>query len=420
MDQKAKIQFSPAVTVILLFGMISLLGDLVYEGARGANSQYFSLLGISATQVGLVFGIGEFLGYVLRLLAGVWSDKSGRPWLFLFAGYGLLIVVPLMGLAQEWPVLVTLVLMERIGKALRNPAKDTLLSAVASHPDTKVGVGLAFGIQEALDQIGAFAGPLIFTGVFLVMKASDVAEYQLSYRLLVIPFALLMLFLAVSHRKVTRERLIPDAPAQAPGYHTQHLQKVFWLYAAFTFFSTIGLVNFSLIGFHLKSKQLLDDSQITLLYAGAMAVDAGVALLVGRAYDRLKTRTRRRTGGLEILLLIPLVSVLLPALVLGTSLPLILLGMVVFGIMLGLHETIMRSGVADLTPFHKRGTSYGVFNACYGLALLAGAALMGWLYDQNLNIAIAALTVASEIVALAIFYKMIQMSRGLAGSTETR
>lgn len=414
----SKIKISPAVTVILFFGLISLLGDLVYEGARGANSQYFHLIGINAAQVGLVFGIGEFLGYVLRLLAGVWSDKSGRPWLFIFAGYGLLVVVPLMGLTQDWPAIVTLVLLERIGKALRNPAKDTLLSAVAAHPDTKIGVGLAFGIQEALDQVGAFAGPLIFTAVFVVMKASGVAEYQLAYRLLAVPFALLMLFLAYSHRTVRRDHLIPAAPAR--GYQTQHMLKVFWLYTVFTFFATLGLVNFSVIGYHLKAQDLLTDGQITLLYAGAMAVDAGVALLVGRAYDRLKARTGRRAGGLLILLLIPLVTVLLPLLALSQSVVLILLGMAAFGIVLGLHETIMRSAIADLTPFQKRGTSYGVFNASYGLALLAGAALMGWLYDRGLTLVISALALASEVVALVVFYKLLQMSRNVSGSIETR
>ncbi|NCC75113.1 MAG: MFS transporter [Clostridia bacterium] len=418
MTQKAKPALSPVVTVILFFGLISLLGDLVYEGARGANSQYFSLLGVTAAQVGLVFGIGEFLGYVLRLLAGVWSDKSGRQWVFLFIGYGMLAVVPVMGLTQEWPAIVTLLLMERIGKALRNPAKDTLLSAVAAHPDSKVGVGLAFGIQEALDQIGAFAGPLIFTGVFLIMKASGVAQYQLAYRLLAVPFALLMLFLAFSHRKVKREQLIPAAPAS--GYHTQHMQKVFWLYTAFTFFATLGLVNFSVIGFHLKAQDVLDDGQITLLYAGAMVVDAGVALLVGRAYDRIKVKTGLPTSGLVILLLIPLVTILLPMLVLGSFVPRIVLGLMAFGIILGLHETIMRSAIADLTPFHKRGTSYGVFNASYGLALLAGAALMGWLYDRNWTSGIVGLTLASEIIALLIFFKLMQASRRTLGSTEMR
>ena len=70
----------PAVVVIIIFGVISMLGDIVYESARSANSQYLNWLGISAAKVGLVFGIGEFLGYALRLLAGIMSDKSGRHW----------------------------------------------------------------------------------------------------------------------------------------------------------------------------------------------------------------------------------------------------------------------------------------------------------------------------------------------------
>ena len=126
---------------------------------EAANRQYLNLLGISAAKVGLVFGIGEFLGYALRLLAGVMSDKSGRHWVFMFVGYGMLLVVPFIGLTMNWNILVVLILMERIGKALRNPAKDTVLSGVA---ENQVGVGFAFGLQEALDQIGAFAGPLIF------------------------------------------------------------------------------------------------------------------------------------------------------------------------------------------------------------------------------------------------------------------
>lgn len=66
-----------------------MLWDMVYESARGANSQYLNLLNINAAQVGLVFGIGEFLGYGLRLLAGIWSDRSRQPWLFMFSGCGI-------------------------------------------------------------------------------------------------------------------------------------------------------------------------------------------------------------------------------------------------------------------------------------------------------------------------------------------
>lgn len=185
MATKKTPEFRTAVQIILVFGIISMLADMVYEGARSANSQYFELLGITATQVGLAFGIGEFIGYGLRLLAGVASDKSGRYWLFIFLGYGILIAVPFMGFAKNWHILVTLVFLERIGKALRNPAKDTILSGVAQN---QVGIGFAFGLQEALDQIGAFAGPLIFTLVFFISGKNGLAEYQTSYRLLLIPF----------------------------------------------------------------------------------------------------------------------------------------------------------------------------------------------------------------------------------------
>lgn len=148
MERKTKSKFTPAVQVILIFGVISMLGDIIYESARSVNGQYLNLLSISAAKVGLVFGIGEFLGYGLRLLAGIRSDRSGKHWTFMFLGYGMLIVVPMIGLTRNWPILVVLLLMERIGKALRNPPKDTILSSVA---DGELGIGFAFGLQEALD-----------------------------------------------------------------------------------------------------------------------------------------------------------------------------------------------------------------------------------------------------------------------------
>lgn len=102
MKKDIETKISPAIQVIIIFGIISMFGDVIYETARSANSQYFSLLGISATKVGLVFGVGEFLGYFLRLLTGVASHRSGNYWGFLFLGYGLLIVVPIIGFSQNW------------------------------------------------------------------------------------------------------------------------------------------------------------------------------------------------------------------------------------------------------------------------------------------------------------------------------
>ena len=404
MSDQSKNRFTPAVTVIIIFGIISMMGDVVYETARSANSQYLNLLSISAAQVGLIFGIGEFLGYFLRLIAGVLSDKSGRYWPFMFLGYGMLLVVPLIGFTMNWNILVVLILMERIGKALRSPAKDTILSSVA---ENQVGIGFAFGLQEALDQVGAFIGPLIFTAVFYFTGKNGIAQYQLGYKTLFIPFAILMLFLIYAYRRIKHDNLIPAVVRKE--FHSEHLKSLFWIYTAFTFFCTLGFVNFSIVGYHLKANNLMSDGNITLVYSAAMIVDAATALLVGKTYDRLKIKTGMRTGGILVLMAIPFSTILLPVLTLSNSTSLIVIGMIVFGIVMGTHETVMRSAIADITPFDKRGTGYGVFNTSYGLGLLGGAALMGLLYDMNMVGIIIAFTCVTELIAIILYFKMNNM-----------
>lgn len=397
-NKKKNINF--AVRAIIIFGVISLLGDMVYESARGANSQYFELIGISAAKVGLVFGIGEFLGYFLRLISGVISDKSKKPWAFMFIGYGMLFFVPLMGFTKNWNILFVLILMERIGKAIRNPSKDTVLSAIS---EDQVGVGFAFGLQEALDQVGAFLGPLIFTAVFYFTGKNTLAEYSLGYKFLFIPFVLLMLFLYYSYRVITREDLLKNEYRE---FKSEKLQPIFWMYMAFTFFATLGFLNFSTLGYHMKSQNILTDGKITLIYSAAMIIDALTALIVGRLYDKLKEKSGKKNGGILVLGAIPVVTLLLPFFGLTMTKSFIIVSMIIFGIIMGTHETIMRSAIADITPFDKRGTGYGVFNTGYGLALFLGATITGYLYDKNLNTVILIMTVLCEIIAAIIFIKM--------------
>ena len=400
-DSCAQRRISGAVTVIILFGIISMLGDAVYEAARSANSQYLSLLGISAAKVGLVFGIGEFLGYALRLFAGLMSDKSGWYWLFIFAGYGMLLSVPLIGFTMEWSILVILILVERIGKALRNPAKDTILSGVAGK---NVGIGFAFGLQEALDQLGAFLGPLIFTGIFYFTAKNDVYEYQTGYKFLTVPFVLLMLFLYFAYRKVSAAKLLPSPENQ--NDRNEKLEPLFWVYTVFACFCAAGFVNFSTTGYHLKVNVMMSDGMITMLYALAMMADAVTALAVGKTYDHLKTKTKKKTGGLLMLAGIPLVTIFLPLLTLSHSVTLITIGMILFGVVMGIHETIMRSAIADITPYYKRGAGYGIFNAAYGLSLFAGATLMGFFYDRQSVQMIITYTFAMEIASAGIYFYM--------------
>jgi MFS family permease len=153
----------------------------------------------------------------------------------------------------------------------------------------------------------------------------------------------------------------------------------------------------------------MSDGNITLLYSGAMAVDAVTALLIGKTYDYMKKRTGIKTGGLAVLAAVPFITLLLPFLAMSSSIPLIVIGMVIFGIVMGTHETVMRSAIADITPFYKRGTGFGIFNTGYGLALLIGSALMGFLYDLNQTGIIIAFICIVESISIFLYIRMIRV-----------
>ena len=399
-----KTRFSNAVKVIIIFGIVSLFGDIIYEGMRSANGQYLNTMGVKISEFALILGLGEFLAYSLRLIAGTASDKTKKYWWFIYAGYGLLIVVPCMGLTRYLPALLAFIMIERLGKALRSPSKDTILSHVADNAGGKVGMGFAFGLQEALDQIGAALGPMVFTLVFLVTGGKGTSEYQYGYRLMIFPFILLMAVVFIAHRKIRRENLmeVKDMPAVADD----KLQPVFWIYTAFSFVALLGFAQYPLIAFHLKDKEILPDAQITFFYSIVMAIDAVFALLAGYIYDRVKKKTGNKKSGLLTLLFIPFATAVLPFFVLGNSVALLAVGLVFYGAVLGAHETIMRSAIADITSLRKRGTGYGIFNTAYGIALFAGSALFGYLYDNYGVGVIQAVFAVIETFAVIMFFLM--------------
>lgn len=131
---------------LLLLGFVSLFADMCYEGMRSALGPLLLFVGASASAIGWVSGIGEFVGYGLRYAAGRFVDRTGRYWLLTFIGYSVnLIAVPLLALAPSWPVIAALVAVERLGKAIRSPAKSTIVSFATNG----VGVGRAFEIGRA-------------------------------------------------------------------------------------------------------------------------------------------------------------------------------------------------------------------------------------------------------------------------------
>jgi len=405
MNTRASIEFNKqkrqALHLILLLGLVSLFGDIVYEGARSVNGPYLKTLAANAAVVGLVAGIGEFLGYALRLFSGYFSDKTKAYWIFVFLGYGMLVTVPLLSLAGIWQIAAILIVLERIGKALRSPAADTIVSLGSK----QIGTGLGFGLREVMDQIGAITGPLIFTGLFMFMGTKDItiADYQRGYGLLWIPFLLVIICVILAYIRMPYPAQLENSIKKEQG--SDRLSKVFWLYTLFSFVATLGFANFVLLGYHFKAQRIIPDAGIPFFYAVAMGIDAVVALSIGKIYDVLKNKKNNEKAGLNTLIIIPFLSLLIPIFAFSKNYILALIGVFIWGVVMGAHETIMKSAIADLTPLEKRGTGYGIFNTVYGLAMFIGSALMGLLYEYSIPALIGVAT-ALEIFAIPLFFIM--------------
>ncbi len=370
---------------IILLGIVSLFGDVTYEGARSVAGPYLATLGATASVVGLVAGIGEFVGYGLRLASGYFADRTKAYWLLTFVGYGLLLSIPLLAFAGHWQLAAVLIILERIGKAIRSPARDTMLSYAAKG----VGRGWGFAVHEALDQIGAVIGPIVFSLVFLFRGG-----YREGFTLLWIPALLTLVVLAIARKKVPSPQKLESSGEASRQVDKGKLPRVFWLYTLFTFVSVAGFANFQLISYHLHVQSIVPDAQIPIVYAIAMGIDALAALLVGKTYDRI---------GLISLIAVPLLTLPIPFLAFSDSYSLVVVGIILWGAVMGMQETIMRAAIADLTPVARRGFAYGVFNAAYGASWFLGSALMGLLYEHSINYLVL-FAVVMELISIPLFF----------------
>ena len=370
-----------ALTFVVLMGVVSLLADMVYEGGRSIAGPYLALLGASGTAVGLVAGFGELIGYGLRLLFGYLSDRTRRYWAFTIAGYALTaLAVPALALAGNWQLAVVFLTVERISKALRSPAKDTLLAYATS----SIGHGKGFGLHEVLDQIGAVAAPLLLAAVIAWQ-----GNYRLAYAVLIIPGILRIVVLLMARARLPQpESLAGHTLALA----TRGFTGRFWLYLAAVGLIAAGFADFPLIAYHLQRTAVLPSATIPALYALAMAVDALAAFLFGLLFDRV---------GFQALTLAALLSAGFAPLAFSGSAALVLLGMVLWGIGMGAQESILRAAVAGMVAPERRGTAYGLFNTGYGLFWFAGSAVLGSLYDVSLPTLIA-VSVGLQLMAVVV------------------
>ncbi|MGQ4480213.1 MFS transporter [Streptomyces sp. SAS_276] len=373
---------------VVWFGAVSLLADFVYEGARSITGPLLASLGASALVVGVVTGVGEAAALGLRLVSGPLADRTRRFWGLAIAGYALTVAsVPLLGVVGVLWAACALVVAERVGKAVRSPAKDTMLS----HATAATGRGRGFAVHEAMDQVGALVGPLVVAGMLAVTGG----DYGPALGVLAVPGVAALGLLVWLRARVPDPEAYEREAAPSTGEAAEadgRLPAAFWTYAAFTAATTTGFATFGVLSYHLVERHLMAAAWVPVLYAAAMAVDALAALASGWLYDRL---------GARVLMALPPLTAAVVMLAFTNTVAIAVVGSLMWGAAMGIQESTLRATVADLVPSGRRATAYGLFAGVVGLASLAGGALTGGLYGYSIPVLIT-VVIAIQVLALVL------------------
>jgi MFS family permease len=378
-----------ALRFVLLIGVVSFFADFTYEGSRSVTGPFLAILGASGAVVGTVAGLGELLGYGLRLVSGRLSERTQQFWPITLFGYLVqMLAVPALALARSWEAAALLILLERIGKAIRNPPRDVMLS----HAAKDIGYGFAFGLHEALDQFGALFGPLV---------VATVLAYRGSYRT---AFAVLLVPAIVTYSFLVLARLLypkpEDLEGDVPDVHSTGLPRIFWLYLAGAALVAAGFADFQLIAYHFEKAESIQMVWVPIAYSIAMGVSGLGSLVFGRSFDR---------RGMRILVPLTLVSTAFAPLVFLGGFWAVIIGSALWGLGMGVHESIIPAAVATMVPPQRRPSAYGLFTGAYGVAWFIGSAVMGVLYDASVT-SVVIFCVVLQFAAIPIFVRVAALT----------
>ena len=387
-------QASPALKFVLMVGIMSFFADFTYEGSRSITGPYLGMLGAGAFAISVISGAGEFLGYNVRLFSGRGADRTGRYWPVTIGGYVLqMSVVPLLALAGSWQLAALLIIAERIGKGIRNPPRDAMLS----HAAKDIGYGWAFGVHEALDQFGALFGPLL---IALVLAVSH-HDYKIAFASLAVPAAIMLSLLAVARVLYPRPQDLAPAPAQVSA---QGLPRVFWIYVAGAALAAAGFADFPLIAFHFQRAGTVPPALTPVFYAVAMAVSGTGSLVSGRVFDR---------AGIGVLIPLTIVTAAYAPLAFLGGFWAVLAGAALWGLGMGVQESLIPAAVAPMVAPDRRASAYGLFTGIYGTAWVAGSIVIGVLVTVSLG-GLVAFCIACELAAIPLIWVVRARTRPVA------
>lgn len=399
-------RISKAMLFIILFGIVSLFSDMTHEGASSIRGAYLTILGASAGTIGFVSGLGELVGYSMRYVFGKITDRTKKYWPMVIFGYILdIIAVPALALVGEngWVAASALLIFQRMGKAIKKPAKDTIMSFAASQE----GVGKSFGIQEMLDQIGAFLGPVLLYLVMLFKTDGSAFEiYRRCFAFLFIPGMITIFLLFYTKKKFPNPEAFEPEIKKAQPFK---MKKSFIFYIAGISFFAFGFIDYSIVIMHIsknyteiagnfyETSNLINSGTIPLLYAGAMLIDAIAALVFGHMYDK---------NGLKALVISTIISAPFSFFIFGMkSIPALIFGLILWGIGMGAQESILKAAVTSMVDKKNRATGYGIFECSFGVFWFLGSWLLGTMYEVSISLMIA-ISISAQILSIPFYLQV--------------
>jgi MFS family permease len=386
-EDRKPIDRAAAMRFIVLLGLVSLFGDMTYEAARSIVGPYLAMLGASATVVGFVAGFGELAGYAIRLFSGYIGDRTGSYWTVTIIGYVLnLFAVPMLAMAGSWEAAAILIVTERLGRGLRTPTRDAMMS----HASNRTGAGWAFGLHEAMDTTGAILGPLTVSAALYLGRG-----YKESFAMLIIPALLSIIVVLVARSQFPAPR---NLEAAQPIPEPRALPRMFWIYSVAAAFIGAGYADFSLLAYHFGKVAVVTPAWIPILYAIAMVAAAGAALILGTLFDRA-----------DVVVMVPVIiisAISAPLAFLGGP-ELVIIGIICWGIGMGAQESTMRAIIASIAPRDQRGTAFGLFHMIFGIAWFAGSTLLGIIYGHSI-FAVAVVSSVLQLLAIPVLIPVIK------------
>jgi MFS family permease len=359
---------------VAIMGIVNLFADMTYEGARGVVGAFLGHLGASGAVIGAAAGGGELAGYAIRSVSGAIADRTGRYWLNAWVGYAInVLCVPALALAGSWPAAVGLMIGERVGRGIRKP----VIASVLSEAGHEIGRGWVFGLNEALDQIGATVGPLIVA--FAIARSG----FRSGFGILIVPALLTLGFLlaaTTAGRGIAPSGLDQQEPAVRDW-------PAFRRYAIGGALVAAGYVDFALIAFRFARDHVVGVAAISLWFAVAMAVAALAAPILGRLFDRV--------GKIVVGPAIAITAVATPLAFLGTG-AFAEAGIALWGVGTAVQDALLLALLSGVIARGRRATTFGLYDLILGIAWFAGSAVSGILLDHS-------------VLALVLFSTLLQL-----------